>query len=151
MTKKSKTVRQKESVSVSKHPKIVEDPSSYWGMHSVWSFRSLDTGYHKWGLSQPTTLFEDVICKLKEFEGMTWASIMSASGGRSHGTNSHFENVSELTPEAQKRWIALHLEDYDRVFSLRLTGVQRLFGILEGGVFRIVWFDQKHEIYSVEK
>lgn len=151
MTKKSKTVKQHESVSVSKRPKIVENPSSYWGTHPVWSFRSLDTSYHKWGLSQTTQLFEDVICKLKELEGMTWNSIMSASGGRTHGTNSHFENVAELIPEAQKRWIALHLEDYDRVFSLRLTGTYRLFGILEDGVFRIVWFDQNHEIYAVKK
>lgn len=151
MAKKSKTVKQRESVNGSKHPKIAENPSSYWGMYPVWSFRSLDISYHKWGLSQTPHLFEDVIYKLKEFEGMTWASIMSASGGRNRGTNNHFDNVSDLIAEAQNRWIDLHLEDYDRVFSLRLTGAYRLFGILEDGVFRIVWFDPNHEIYPVKK
>jgi len=33
----------------------------------------------------------------------------------------------------------------------RLTGIQRLYGILENGVFKVVWFDQNHEIYSIKK
>ncbi len=151
MSKGKKTVKQKETASNSKQPKVVEDPQSFLDMHPVWSFKSLDNGYSKWGFAHTDALFNDVICKLKDNEGMTWGEIFSASGGRTYGTNSHYENVSELIPEAQKRWKDLRLEEYDRVFSLRLTNLHRLYGILEDGVFRIVWFDQKHEIYAVKK
>lgn len=151
MAKGNKFVKQKETVSNSKLPKAVEDPQSFMGMHPTWSFKSLDNGYTKWGFIHADDLFNDVICKLKDNEGMTWAQIFSASGGRSHGTNSHYENVSDLIPEAQKRWADLRLEEYDRVFSLRLTNFHRLYGILENGVFRIVWFDQTHEIYPTKK
>lgn len=148
---KGKAVIQRETASNSKQPRVTEDPQSFMGMHPTWSFKSLDNGYTKWGFSHSDDLFNDVICKLKDNEGMTWREIFSASGGRAHGTNSHYENVADLIPEAQKRWSDLKLEEYDRVFSLRLTNLHRLYGILEGGVFRIVWFDQKHEIYPTKK
>lgn len=151
MAKGNKTVKQRETVSSSKQPKTIEDPQSFWGMHPVWSFKSLDNNYSKWGFIHTVSLFTDVIRKLKDNEGMTWGEIFRASGGKSQGTNSHYENVSDLIPEAQKRWAELRLEEYDRVFSLRLTSLHRLYGILEDGVFRIVWFDQEHEIYPVKR
>ena len=151
MAKGKKSVKQKESASNEKNPKVVVDPQPFLGKHPVWSFKSLDNNYGKWGFIHADDLFGDVISKLKDNEGMTWAQIMSASGGRSQGTNSHYENVSDLIPEAQKRWSELHLEEYDQVFSLRLTNLHRLYGILQDGVFRIVWFDQKHEIYKTKK
>lgn len=151
MAKGNKVVKQRETASNSKRPKIVEDPQSFLGKHPVWSFKSLDNCYTKWGFTHADNLYGDVISKLKDNEGMTWGQIFSAAGGRSHGTNSHYENVSDLIPEAQKRWSELHLEEYDRVFSLRLTNRHRLYGILEDGVFQVVWFDQEHEIYPVKK
>lgn len=151
MAKSKKVVKQKEAVSNSKQPKIAVDPQSFLGKHPVWSFKSLDNGYCKWGFVHTDDLFGKVISKLKDYEGMTWSQILSASGGRSHGTNNHYEDIAELIPEAQRRWKAIHLEEYDRVFSLRLAGVERLYGILEDGIFRIVWFDQTHEIYPTKK
>ena len=148
---KSKKVVQKERVEGKKLPIAIENPNSYYGKAPIWSFRNLDNGYKKWGFIHVENLNDVVISKLKNYEGMTWAEIMNASGGRSHGNNSHFENVSALIPEAQQRWNELKLDEYDNIFSLRLTGEKRLYGILENGVFRIVWFDPKHEIYSVKK
>lgn len=151
MAKGNKVVKQKETAVGNKQAKNVEDPLSFMGLHPVWSFKKLDNGYGKWGFIHSDNLYNDVISKLKDNEGLTWNQIISASGGRSHGTNSHYENVSDLVPEAQKRWKDLHLEEYDRIFSLRLTGRHRLYGILQSGVFSIVWFDQNHEIYPVSK
>lgn len=148
---KSKKVVQKESVNGKKIPVATEDPNSYYKLTPTWSFKILDNGYKKWGFIHVDDINATIISKLKVFEGMTWGEIMKASGGRRHGNNSHFENVSELIPEAQQRWGELKLDEYDSVFSLRLTGEQRLYGILEDGVLKIVWFDQTHEIYSVKK
>lgn len=148
---KSKKVIQKELVKGKKSPITIEDPYSYYRMTPVWSFKTLDDRYKKWGFVHVGNLNDTVISKLKDYEGMTWGEIIQASGGRSHGNNNHFENVSDLIPEAQQRWRDLKLDEYDRVFSLRLTSEQRLYGILENGVLKIVWFDQNHEIYSVKK
>lgn len=151
MADRKKKAIQKETASNSKQPKIIENPQSFFGDHPVWSFKWMDNDYEKWGLSHSSDLLNDVICKLKDNEGMTWGEIIKAAGGRSSGTNSHFENVSELIPEAQKRWRELRHDEYDRVFSLRLKSLHRLYGILEDGVFYIVWYDQNHEIYPSGK
>lgn len=87
--------------------------------------------------------------KLSSYEGMTWAEIQSASGGKTKGTNNHFAYISKLDKEAQKRAMELHL-DVDELFSLRLTGTLRLYGILENGIFSIIWYDQNHEIYPLK-
>ena len=76
---------------------------------------------------------------------------MSSSGGRSHGTNNHYEDVADLCKEARDRIIELKLIDIDRVFSLRLSGTERLFGILEDGIFSIIWYDPNHEIYPISE
>ena len=147
MAKGNKQVKQREQVTSGKQPKTVEDPQAYFKKSPIWSFRRLDDEYTKWGFAHTAQLNERVIHELRSLEGMTWYQIMSAAGGRGHGTNSHFEKVAELIPEAQARWKYLKLEEYDTVFSLRLTNTHRLYGILLNGVFQIVWYDQKHEIY----
>ena len=68
MAKGKKTVKQKETASNSKQPKMVEDPQSFMGKHPVWSFKTLDSGYSKWGFAHTDNLFSDVICKLKDNE-----------------------------------------------------------------------------------
>lgn len=153
MSKKSKIVKQREAVNIAKNPRAIENPESFYGKHPVWSFKRLDNNYVKWGLVHSDDINRDVIKKLVDFEGMTWKEIFEASGGKTkgHGNNSHFENVSSLIAEAQKRWIDLKLEQYDRVLSLRLTNVMRLYGILSDGVLQIIWFDQRHEICPSKK
>ncbi len=149
MAKGKKTVKEVEAVSATKRPR--DGVTSSFCARPVWSFSRLDCDYKKWGLHHTDKLFEEVITKLKDLEGMNWNDIMQAAGGRNHGTNSHFEDVADLIPEAQKRWRQLGLEEYDQVFSLRLTGTHRLYGILLDGVLSIVWYDQNHEIYKVSK
>ena len=38
--------------------------------------------------------------------------------------------------------------DVDQLFSLRLTARERLYGILNNGVFYVLWYDPCHEIYE---
>ena len=85
-----------------------------------------------------------------DFEGQTWTEIMSASGGKRTGTNSHFIPVAHLIKEAQKRAEELKIDDYE-FFSLRLDAKKRLWGIIDGGVFQIIWYDPNHEICPSHK
>lgn len=147
MAKKGqKKVKQKESVNTSKTPRHTENPEAFLDRNPIWSFKLVDNNYDKWGFIHCENIYNDIIIKLADYEGMTWDEILKATGGKKCGNNNHYEPVSSLTKEAQKRWIDLKLDQYDQIFSLRITGKKRLYGILNDRVFRIVWFDQKHEI-----
>ena len=153
MAKKDKRVKCIESVNSSKTPKLVENPQSYLRKSPVWSFKIVDNGYTKWGLKHVEDINETIVEKLKSYEGMTWDEILKATGGKKtgNGNNSHYESISSLITEAQKRWSDLKLDEYDQVFSLRLTGAQRLYGLLQDGIFEIIWFDPIHEIYNSKR
>ena len=131
--------------------RIAEDPDSFMTMTPAWAFSICDREHERWSISKCPDIYETIIKKLGAFEGMTWAEIMGQSGGRAHGTNHHFENVGELKKEAQKRLQELRQEDLDQVFSLRLSGKERLYGILNDRVLRIIWYDPNHEIYPMSK
>lgn len=145
-----KVVKQKEYAQNEKQPKSIEDPEGYLKMHPIWAFHKIDTTHEKWSVKNCKEFYDDIIKKLVAFEGLTWAEIMSASGGRRCGTNNHFEYISDLCKEAQKRANELHL-NVDQVFSLRLEGKLRIYGILEEGIFRLLWYDPFHEICPSQK
>lgn len=145
-----KVVRQKEQAHNSKIPINIENPDGYLKKHPIWAFQHCDMSHEKWSIKNCAEFYDGIIDKLISFEGQTWGEIQAASGGRSKGTNNHFENISELCKDAQKRINELHM-DIDQVFSLRLTGTVRLYGIIEDGVFNVLWYDPKHEIYPSMK
>lgn len=149
MAKQKKTVKSYQEPA-SKPTYIKETPCSYMRKSPSWAFHLCDEFHPRWSLNCYPSLYNDVLKKLQSYEGMTWGEIQSSSGGKTHGTNSHFEKMSELCKEARKRAEELHIyEDY--IFSLRLDGKKRLFGLIEDGVFLVIWYDPNHEIYPSEK
>ena len=147
----------KKKVKVSEKPKGIkearntENPESYYDKTPKWVFKDMDVDHEKWSLQKCNNIYPYIIEKMKDYEGMTWGEIMKATGGRRTGNNNHFENVDEFIKEAQERWIELKLEEYSEAFSLRLTGTHRLYGILEDGTFRVILYDEDHEIYKSTK
>ena len=119
----------------------------------TWSFDAADVNISKWNFFKNSN--EDILMQLKSFEGMTWHEIEKSSGGRKNGTNNHFVKISELVKEAQQEIKKLHYIDNKiySLFSLRLSGKTRMYGIREEntGLFKIVWLDLEHEIYHLRK
>lgn len=150
MSKNKKQVKQQKIVHLSNKPKHIENPESFYSKNPIWSFKLLDNNYHKWGFIHTSNINKDIITKLIDYENLTWGEIIKATGGRKHGNNNHYENISKLITEAQERWKELKPEEYDSVFSLRLTGHHRLYGLLTDGIFKIIWFDSHHEIYPLK-
>jgi hypothetical protein len=105
-----------------------------------WSFAKI--GREQW--------WEDIYPKLDSYESMTWQEILSATGGRSHGNNSHNIPISELIKEARDRLAEINLDDVDELFSLRLEGKIRIWGMLDNDALKILWYDPKHEICPQE-
>src|SRR5680860_465510 len=102
----------------------------------AWRIQDLDPkGLWGWQDVSRDTVVERILSKLAHFETMTFPDIERAVKG------SHNVSYNQLCRDAQKR-----LEDLDQIFSLRLSGKERIWGIREGNVLRILWWDPKHQV-----
>lgn len=121
-----------------KQPRVegLPDPS---GQHPVWSFSIVDVG-GPWCFScLPGKDLPGVLTRLGQLEGMTWTEI-------EQGTGSHFVPCSRLVAEARRRLQNLHHDDLDELFSLRIRGKPRIWGIRIGPVLRVLWWDPDHQV-----
>lgn len=113
-----------------------------------WSTELIDSG-GKWALC--ASVFRNHWCKrilpkLVEYERKTWATIANDSSGKSRGTRNHHIAVSKLSKEARKRLKKIEMNDLDQLYSFRLGGKKRLFGVVHDDVFKLVWYDPEHEV-----
>lgn len=81
--------------------------------------------------------------KLSQFEGMNWNEI--------ERSGSHNVSRDKLTKEAQERLKVLKQDDIDELFSLRLAGKERIWGIRERSVLRLLWWDPEHRVCPSHK
>jgi len=119
----------------------------------AWQFSRVDRDHRDWGWDKlgPDGLHALLHDELSKLETMTWAEIQAASGGRRNGNNSHFVTVSDCCKAARDRLEELRMDDTDEVFSLRLTGRLRLYGIRDGRVLRFIWHDPDHSVYPTSR
>lgn len=108
------------------------------GMHLSWHLRRIDIGgpYCPTKMDAATTL--DVLSKLSQFETMLWREI--------EGSKHHAIGVDTLSNTARKRLEELENDEVEELFSLRLTGPNRVIGIRDHAVFRLLWWDPGHEV-----
>jgi len=95
--------------------------------------------------------FSEIYPKLRHFEENTWLKIEKEQYGRKGKTKHHSVNISDIDPKAQKRLKELKMDDIDELFSLRLTGKIRIWGIRKFSYLKILWFDLEHEVCPVSK
>ena len=132
-------------------PKTIKDAYKLYEKTFRWSFEKCLWNHKGWRDCQTLQFFtEHIISKLQEFEKMTWQEILNASGGKSegHGNNNHFISGIELPLEERKVFIELgYMRDFEKVFSLRLSGKERLIGIVDLNIFKVLWFDANHRFF----
>lgn len=172
MSARNRTPVVVEPVYASKTPTtIVETEGSYFNKNPSWRFSRADIEHHKWSIldshedvvQDPNDSEEAIILhkfsksidcilldSLKARESTTWGELLTQTGGRRHGTNSHNIPMSDMIKEAQLRATSIGLVE-DGLLSLRLDGTHRVFGIMESGVLNIIWFDREHEICPSNK
>ena len=76
--------------------------------------------------------------KLRNFESMTWGQIM--------GPQSHMVSTMSLCKNARERLAQLKLDELEELFSLRLSGKERVWGVLEHNILTLLWWDPDHEV-----
>ncbi len=121
------------------------DPDETDTAHPAWQFHRWDLDHKLWGWRKLDLKdWIRVLAQLQNIETMTWAEIKRAAGGRSAGTNSHSLDLEDFCAEAKARWTQLRLDDWDVIFSLRLQGKLRIYGIRDGRALKVIWHDPFH-------
>jgi hypothetical protein len=98
----------------------------------------------KWGWStfDPRHL-KEFLSRLLDCQKLTWQEL------RQNG--SHCVQTSQIVSDARKRLQVLQLDDWEELYSLRLAGKPRIWGLKEVGIFWILWWDPNHEICPSQK
>lgn len=105
----------------------------------------------QWGPS--SSVWKDLIGTLAELSEKTWSDIESErTGGHNRHRKNHSMEVASLPKPAQNR-ISVHFGDEapDTLFRFRLSGRKRLWGVRDGAIFHLLWYDEEHRVYPVDK
>lgn len=86
-----------------------------------------------------------LLVKLVSYESMTWAQIEQAVGGKARGNLNHYVEVMNCRPRAQERLREIGLDQTERIYSLRLEGKLRVYGLREGAILILIWHDPHHD------
>lgn len=149
--KKGKLISQEKVIIGDRSPKIINNPDSFYGQTPVWSFSRCDFEHEKWGICRSLDYVEGILSRLKSYEGQTWRQILTDTAGRRSNTKNHAIEIHKMCREAQTRLSDINLDEFDALYSLTITGKQRLWGIIIEGVFCVLWFDKEHEICPSNK
>lgn len=139
MNKKRKIpFRAIEGISTAKNPRI----SSKQLDDGLPEFRAgkMDMG-GKWGWHQPnshTIDMKEFLDKIFENQKLSWQEIRN--------NKSHEVELDQIIPEARKRLEEIEQDEIATLYSLRLTGRMRIWGIKDNNIFWILWWDPHHEV-----
>jgi len=138
MPRSKKPAVDRAPTTTGKTPRVAKPPDLS-GRYPLWSFAIVDVGGPWCFRCLPSRELPSVLARLGQFEGMTWTQI-------EQGTGSHFVSCGRLVRNATKRLQELRYDDIDQLFSLRIKGKPRIWGIRAGSVLRILWWDPEHEV-----
>jgi hypothetical protein len=142
---------------VGKHPKFKEAPKPYKAARfapsaaesderkPLWSLAVLDqNGPWGWCKVEGAAILCEIHATLRNYESMEWNHIL-------HKTGSHSIARYKLCKEAQTRLEEIGQADIDDLICLRKEGSQRIWGIKDRHILRVLWWDPDHGVYPVEK
>lgn len=108
--------------------------------HFKWGVGEIDwEGGWGWQHASVRNVLDEVIPRLHHFESMTWATIESNTG-------SHFVEIAGLSKSAQQRLEQLGKSETGRLFSLRVTGRTRIWGVRKVARLELLWWDPHHSV-----
>jgi hypothetical protein len=124
---------------VSKVPRFGDRPEVQ-GMDFCWRVSDLDW-HGPWGWSQANCeeLLKYIVPRLPDLESMKWGDVEGKTG-------SHFVEATAITSQARHRLVEIGKDEQARLFSLRITGEKRLWGIRDIAILRLLWWDPRHEV-----
>jgi hypothetical protein len=120
---------------------VVTPGEGFNRIHACWRLQKLQLidpyGWHNLTAAQLLYVRE----KLIEFEAKDWNQIFVAEKWRNHSIP-----VEQFDCPKARNWMTRHLPDQDELWTLRLSGAERIWGILREGVFHLLFWDPNHQI-----
>ena len=140
MGKKNKQPKSIHQINIEKKP-VVKAETSFNQSRPAWRLSLLQL-VDPWGWHNLDQLkLVEIQRKLSNFETMTWNEILVDAKKQNHAVQ-----ISQLAKKAQDRLREIKQDDVDELVSLRLQGKERVWGIREEQVLRLLWWDPNHEI-----
>jgi hypothetical protein len=121
-----------------------QNPDAFYDLRPVWRLGRLDVACDPWGWNMlDGIILHRIRDRLKALETMTFRDVFK--------TNSHPIETWRLCNDAKKRLGEIGVIA-DELISLRVTGVERLWGCrIDSNVVELLWWDPLHQVYPVEK
>ena len=124
-----------------KRPRAIEP--GVMSQTPLWSLSIIDLdGPFAWSRFDGAGIVE-LLQRLRSYESMTWGEI--------EGAESHFVERDQCCKEARDRLVELRQDDVDTLFSFRISGRKRVWGIRDGRVLRLLWWDPEHRVSPSRK
>lgn len=115
---------------------IRENPDAFYREHPSWRFSRYD--HESDWTFDANTFLNKILPYLRNMESKTWGEIFVKEKKQNHAID-----VRTLTTAAQKRLGERNIE-IEALHSLRLGGKIRLYGLMFGSTFHILWYDENH-------
>ena len=140
MAKPSKKPAAGERVRTKKQPHIEAEPS--YNQHVLsWHVSLMETvdpfGWHAVDRDKAVQILQ----KLGNFETQTWNNLI-IEGKK----NNHSVLIEDLCKAARDRLTQLNQDDIEALVSLHLSGKERIWGIRDKYIFKILWWDPDHQV-----
>src|ERR1700733_13751817 len=119
---------------IGKVPRGGQQAQAIQSKNFCWRFSDIDWD-GPWGWSKATgeQLVRTIVPKLHDYESMTWAAIEGPTG-------SHFVEFKDLCKEARDRLLKIGKDEQGQLFSVRLSGELRVWGVRDVAILRVLWW-----------
>lgn len=103
-----------------------------------------------WDLSPKES--KDLLDLLADVSQKTWADVkeMKTNSKNNSRPLHHDQPVDSIDKRAQKRLEEIGRGDQEKVFRLRHGNMVRVWGVLDGSLFHILWYDRDHKVCPVD-
>jgi hypothetical protein len=142
--RKERKIAHAERINPGMKPGAVANPNALSGTSFRWTTKYIDCDDwdYSFGAIDREMILTYIVPSLQEREVMTWSQIEQHADGGSHGIE-----INKIIRSAQKRLDALEIY-VESLFSLRISGRRRIWGVRERNLFRVLWWDPEHDIWN---
>lgn len=139
-----------------KEPRVTVTAHRYQQRMTWCHAKSDQVGQWTWGDPRAWTDEEwnvTIQPNLDHLSKLSWKEIeqMSSGSGRRRKTH-HSHEIEDLVGEAQRRWVEIGLEQFDKIFRFRIGGQKcRAWGFIVQAHFHLVWWDRTHKIFPTDR
>jgi hypothetical protein len=126
--------------------KSISQPPAYDDKKAAWRISKIQLadpyGWHEMTPSEVSA----IRVKLATFEKNTWKELFIRDAKWNHRIQS-----GDLKCPIAKAWMKTNMPDQPFLWTLRLSGAERVWGILSEGAFLIVFWDPNHLIWEIPR